>query len=605
MTHFRLNMIIHFIALILSAMTVQMAQASPLPAPKPILKIVPNHNDRNNHSRANSDNALSVLPIPPHHNDAPLQGKDITLYTEIIALQDQAQWGRADRLFRQIDNTILQGHLLARLYLDSDYPVTRGELQRWMQLYADHPQSKQIDLMLQTRWSRYDRRLRGTLDDLRYFPQGSRYISDRYRGAQRNTLHHVQKQVTQYLDRGAVSAALKYFEGHPVQNYIDIIDKAQILASIAAHYLYLNRIDKARTVALEALRASDQAPLAGWVAGLIAWMDDDMAEAARLFTIAAKARYASPWMTAAASYWGARAATRAGLTQDVAPLLAKAIANQRTFYGLIATKAMGFDFNFNWQMPEYTLKMQDVLLRSPIGARAVALAQVGLHELAEQELFNLDVKADPQLAQAALSLAHHYNLAAYAMRFASAIQRDETGFYDSALFPISSWTKNVTDQALVNAFIRQESRFIATAKNGSGATGLMQVMPGTAAFVTGDARYHGSKAQNFLSHPQTNVQIGADYLNHLLELEAVNGDLFGLAIAYNAGPGKLRRWKRDIQVDDPLLFIELLPASETRAFVERVATNYWIYQMKMGQDPKTLFDVASAQWPVLYSDLSK
>jgi len=61
----------------------------------------------------------------------------------------------------------------------------------------------------------------------------------------------------------------------------------------------------------------------------------------------------------------------------------------------------------------------------------------------------------------------------------------------------------------------------------------------------------------------------------------------------------LRKWKNDLKIDDPLLFIELIPASETRAFVERVLTNYWAYQMQMGIEPKTLMAVAQGNWPKL------
>jgi hypothetical protein len=59
--------------------------------------------------------------------------------------------------------------------------------------------------------------------------------------------------------------------------------------------------------------------------------------------------------------------------------------------------------------------------------------------------------------------------------------------------------------------------------------------------------------------------------------------LFEAAIAYNAGPGNLAVWKaRFADVADPLLFIELVPYRETRAYVERVMANYWIYSLRLG-----------------------
>ena len=74
-------------------------------------------------------------------------------------------------------------------------------------------------------------------------------------------------------------------------------------------------------------------------------------------------------------------------------------------------------------------------------------------------------------------------------------------------------------------------------------------------------------------------------------------------MAYNAGPGKLARWEKTVNYDnDPLLFIESIPVAETRIFVERVLTNYWIYRLKYHQNTDSLEDVASGTWPVYTSN---
>ena len=70
-----------------------------------------------------------------------------------------------------------------------------------------------------------------------------------------------------------------------------------------------------------------------------------------------------------------------------------------------------------------------------------------------------------------------------------------------------------------------------------------------------------------------------------------------MTIAYNAGPGTLSRWKRERkQIKDPLLFIETIPYNETRAFIERVLSNYWIYRMRFNQDTPSLDAVAEGRW---------
>ena len=530
----------------------------------------------------------------------PLNNRDIALYKEIYRLQELAQWDKANAIIPKIDNGILMGHVTAQRYLHTKYKPSASELQRWLSLYSELPQSVAIAKLTGQIKSRYKKRVIGTIEELRYFSRGSKYFSTKYKNSQRKEVSFVKREIAKNLNRGAATIALNHLENHPINRYIDPIDKSQILADIASVYLYLGHTSKARRTALKAVKLSTQTPVAPWIMGLTAWMNQDFKDAAKYFTLAANAQYASPWMTSAAAYWGARASTRAGLYKDVSGLLTKAVRNQRTFYGLIATKALGYGFDFNWTMPQMSPKTLNILQQYPASARAVALAQIGQLRLAEAELHSLNVKKNDQLAEATIALANHYNLAGFAMRFSLATPNPAGGYYDAGLFPVSSWTKTISktaDTPLLNAFIRQESRFNINARNATGATGLMQIMPNTAAFITDNNQYKTSEGQKLLSNPATNIKIGQDYLDHLLDLKVVNNDLFHLAVAYNAGPGKLGRWKRELKVTDPLLFIELIPSSETRAFVERVATNYWIYQMQMSIDTPTLDAVAAGRWP--------
>ncbi|MBW7910252.1 MAG: lytic transglycosylase domain-containing protein, partial [Alphaproteobacteria bacterium] len=134
----------------------------------------------------------------------------------------------------------------------------------------------------------------------------------------------------------------------------------------------------------------------------------------------------------------------------------------------------------------------------------------------------------------------------------------------------------------------------------SGAQGLMQLMPATARHV---ARKYGEKLEDGrLRDPQMNIDLGQKYLAELLGNDVVDNNLFKLAVAYNAGPGKLSRWQQSVRYeDDPLLFIESIPVAETRIFVERVLANYWIYRIKFRQRTTSLDDVAEGNWPI-YND---
>jgi soluble lytic murein transglycosylase-like protein len=129
-----------------------------------------------------------------------------------------------------------------------------------------------------------------------------------------------------------------------------------------------------------------------------------------------------------------------------------------------------------------------------------------------------------------------------------------------------------------------------------GATGLMQIMPATARYI---AQKHEIKlGQNALKNPDINVALGQSYLQELLKTPEVSNNLFFLAVAYNAGPGNLAKWQKSVDFkNDPLLFIETIPARETRNYVEQVMASYWIYRALAGKSPASAFAVAQGHWP--------
>ena len=162
-------------------------------------------------------------------------------------------------------------------------------------------------------------------------------------------------------------------------------------------------------------------------------------------------------------------------------------------------------------------------------------------------------------------------------------------------YPIPRWKPHngfSLDPALVYAIMRQESRFDPEAESGSGAIGLMQLMPQTARQLT-----HRENVEAALREPETNLELGQRYVQTLLADGEIDNNLVLLAVAYNGGPGNLARWRQEMTEDDPLLFMETLPAGETRGFIEQVLTNYWIYRLRLGEDTGSLTELASGKWP--------
>jgi soluble lytic murein transglycosylase-like protein len=147
------------------------------------------------------------------------------------------------------------------------------------------------------------------------------------------------------------------------------------------------------------------------------------------------------------------------------------------------------------------------------------------------------------------------------------------------------------DKALVYALVRQESRFNPLAVSPIGATGLMQLMPEAAAAAAGDDKLKTDRTPLF--DPAFNLRVGQDYFTWLLE-RGVGHDLVRAVAAYNGGPATIAKTAQMLgESPDSLLFMECLPAQETRMYVQRVLAGYWTYRKMWGQASPSLDALAS------------
>jgi soluble lytic murein transglycosylase-like protein len=130
----------------------------------------------------------------------------------------------------------------------------------------------------------------------------------------------------------------------------------------------------------------------------------------------------------------------------------------------------------------------------------------------------------------------------------------------------------------------------------------MQLMPATAAFISGDKSL-AHKGRNELYDPTLNITLGQRYVGHLLADKGIMNDMIVMTAAYNGGPGNVAKWQRNVDYkDDPLLYVATLPARETRMFIERVFANLWIYRARLGQPSPELIALSEGKWP-LYAAL--
>ena len=542
----------------------------------------------------------SGLALPPALSTA-----DGRLYRHVFALQEDGAWAEADREIAALEDDVLMGHVLFQRYMHpTKYRSKYIELYEWMKAYHDHPDAKRIyRLALRRQPEGYKAPVKPTYDSRRVAavpPESDAYRSSRKRGAATwRAVRKAWRGINAHLREHDAEGAERHLGGSLAKLFDDVeFDRAR--KGVAQAYFFAGDDAKALELgAAAAERSRAHVPIADWFAGLAAWRNGQNERALAHFAALAASESASPWNVAAGGFWGARAALVAGKPHQATLLLEAAARHLRTFYGILAARLLGEDIEFSWDHPPLSPEARERLAATPGVRRAIALSEAGQYDLADRELRGLAPAAGEEAHAVLLAIASRLNLAAAAMRLGGG--RGSGGrVYDLAAYPLPHWRPDggfVIDRALVFAFIRQESEFNARATSPAGARGLMQLMPSTASFVARDRGLRkGGKKRLYV--PEFNMALGQQYLDHLLAEEIVAGNLFRLVVAYNGGPGNLKKWlRRTENPDDPLLFIESVPSRESRLFIERVMANLWLYRARLGQPMPSLDAVAAGEWP--------
>ncbi len=538
-----------------------------------------------------------------------LNDEDIRLYQRIFEVQESGDWKTADKLIDRLTDPILMGHVLYQRYMHpTKYRSKYKELKDWMASYADHPGASTIyKLALRRRPANWKMPVppetvadAGVLQHRVGFK--SIHIPGKARStAERRKARSIRYRIKRALRRGHTLTAKRIIQDPATERYLSAAEYDEARVGLAKGYFIDGRDDWGLQWALPALKRSGKyLPEGHWTAGLLYWRAEKYADAAEHFRAAADNDKVSEWMGSAAAFWAARSYMAAHSPREVVPLLERAASHPRTFYGLLAIRLLGRDLPFNWAPPAFKGDTLQRLSENPRGRRTIALMQIDDNVRAEAEIKDLIRGADRPLLEGIHALAARGNMASIAVRLDTLLYPDGGG-YDGAAYPIPAYIPVdgfTVDRALIYALIRQESRFNPKAKSWAGARGLMQLMPGTARFV---ARSTGMRLRerSKLYTPETNLELGQRYIEMLLDETDVEQNLFTLAVAWNGGPGNLRKWKRRTKhLDDPIFFIESIPSFETRTFVERVLTNFWIYRHRLGQDTPSLEAVARGEWPL-------
>ena len=348
---------------------------------------------------------------------------------------------------------------------------------------------------------------------------------------------------------------------------------------------------------LDEMRFDDEtAARKNWQDGLRAWRSGDKTEAAKQFSaLVKKSKDLSDWQYAAANFWAYRAYLATGDDATAHDYLKEAAIDAHSFYGILARKQLNEPLALDTKEEPLNAAELAEALSTPAIRRAIGMAQAGLTERAETQLRYVFTQASRDGKWTLLKIASALNLASVQISIAKQLGNEDRPL-DFAQYPVPHWQPTAgfsVDPALLYALIRQESGFRASAIGPGGSLGLMQLMPKTASMMREDSMLGSA------SEPVMNMTLGERYVAHLLNNELVDGNLFYMLAAYNAGPARLKEWREAItDHDDPLLFVESIPYSVTRHYVMQVMTNYWIYSELAGTSNSSTYALLKGKWPI-------
>lgn len=525
-----------------------------------------------------------------------LSAEDRDHYRRAFQAQEAGQWAQADAEFAQVKDKVLGGYLGAQRILGSKYVASYDQLSVWLQEYNDHPDAPAIYKLALTKKPPKAGELTPAsfVSQPTYSPSfaAARTTS----GADAARAAELRARLQQMIGDGGFNAAFALLDRPSTTELLGPQETELWRGRVRTHAL---EADTQQSLALPVDISAP--PDANWNAGIAAFTGGNYTEAARRFELVADAApdQASSWQLSAGAFWAARANLLAGNPQRFAPYLKRAALHNRTFYGLIAQKALGMKILADWTVPPLDRGTVDLLKNDRASRRALALLQLGAATAAERELFAASLDADTPNIAAILSLANKASLTSLSVRITNAAwdQRHKIAGYDAASYPIPPWQPmngfNV-DRALVYAFMRQESAFNPKARSVVGAIGLLQLMPQTARTVS--TRYAPETAGGNPWDPSVNMALGQSYIATLMG--EVDGNLVRTTAGYNGGPGNVQRWDNTLNASaDPLLYVASIPLNETRDFVQRVLANYWMYQVRLGQPTPSLDQIAAHEWP--------
>ena len=519
-----------------------------------------------------------------------LSNKDVQLYKTIFNDYRNGDFKKGDESIAQLDDQILMGHVEAlKLLHPTKHRSSFLELRDWLDKYNDQYEATRIyNLGVKRKPSGAANPKKNIYPELNEIflekseaPKTINNLRKIFTSSNYSKKISIYNTVRSRVGRGWPTGALEYLSHH--EKYFNDKEKSFLLSKIANGYYLANLDDKAINVLSDTSFINEPYSEGLWIKGLAFYRKGDFQTASRQFLILSKITN-SKWLSDAGAYWSFLSSTKDANDNITfqASLDALDLACQPSFniYSILSCRILDKPIKDNLFDDIEMKKDLGFFLDTEFGRRIQALVEIGELPVAELELNRLQGRSNDRFKNVILGFSIKNDLSSMQIKTAKNL------FADSAplqfLYPTPKWIGdfnfNSIDPTIALSMIRQESQFSAFAKSGKSAYGLMQILPSTAKMV--NKEYNFNSNPRILFDPKINVETGTKYIESLLEINYIQGDLLKALISYNAGPGNLSKWMKKTNFNnDSFLLIESIPSRETRIFVERVLTNLVIYEL--------------------------
>lgn len=330
--------------------------------------------------------------------------------------------------------------------------------------------------------------------------------------------------------------------------------------------------------ATDALSVSEAEWLAGWIQ--LQFLDDPDAALPHFYKVYNAVAF--PVSLARGAYWTGRALEAGGDNELAETWYQRAAVHITTYHGQLAlAKLEGTTLPQLPFDPLPTISERSSFHEGSLAQAVRLLAESGntdhLRRFVLAAAKASDYATERHLAAEMVALFNRQDLGVWVARRAA---QDHITLLEYG-YPIPGYDyPGKPEKALILAIARQESNFDETARSHAGARGLMQLMPATARAVSRQMRISYSR-DALTDDPAYNISLGSRYLEDLID--QFDGSYIMAIAGYNAGPHRVRRWVRefgDPRTDDidPIDWIEQIPFTETRNYVQRVMENLQVYR---------------------------